>query len=309
MIVGAIAIAAALFLIVELTGFNTRQDGQAGLTTTDESESTGLVPLSFSNVSEFVDDGRRKLRITGRAEPGSVVALQDRGERLRQLKANAEGNWSATLESDGKAMVIEAMMYLNDATVAHRAEETIFRIPVPNSPDIASAEFIVPALVLVSAPGTPSRIIQSPFGGAPTTGSLTMGAVDYDDAGGVILSGTTSEAGRVRLYAGRAAIGETRVGAGGRWNFIAGNMLPFGEYPLRAELISPGKERVQVAVPFERLPPLAEAEGNEGALSVNFAPYRWQVRRTLIGGGTQSTVIFSPNVVLDVSEDAPVPEE
>ena len=119
-----------------------------------------------------------------------------------------------------------------------------------------------------------------------------MGPIDYDDAGGVIFSGTTSEAGRVRLYAGEAAIGETRVGAGGRWNFIAGRMLPMGEYDVRAELIRPDAERVQVTVPFERLPPVEMDQAN--IPRVRFEPFRWQIRRALLGGGAQNTVIFAP---------------
>ncbi len=306
MIIGALAIAGALYFIVQLSGSPDAPDSAKSAENSDTMESGGIKPLSFSNVSEFVENGRRRLRVSGQAEPGSVVAFQDRGERLRQVRTNEQGEWGVTIDSDNKAMVIEAMMYNGQETVTHRAEETIFRIPTPNSPEVAASEFITPALIMVSAPGSPTRIIQSPFGGSPTSGPLTIGAVDYDDTGGLIISGTTSEAGRVRLYAGRAAIGETRVGVKGRWNYIAGNMLPFGEYPLRAELIRSSENRVQVAVPFERLPPLADASGNEGALSVNFEPYRWQVRRTLIGGGTQSTVIFSPNVVMP--EDTPEPD-
>jgi len=34
-----------------------------------------------------------------------------------------------------------------------------------------------------------------------------MGPIDFDDTGGVIFSGVTSEGGRVRLYANESAIG------------------------------------------------------------------------------------------------------
>lgn len=42
-----------------------------------------------------------------------------------------------------------------------------------------------------------------------------MGALDYDDSGGVIFSGSTKEAGLVKVYAGEILVGETRVEAGG----------------------------------------------------------------------------------------------
>jgi len=144
-------------------------------------------------------------------------------------------------------------------------------------------------------PGGPSRIVQSPFGGSPTSGPLTMGPIDYDDSGGVILSGTTEAEGRVRIYAGGEAFGETRVGAGGRWNFIAGNLLPRGEYPLSAELIDSQGVKARVSVPFALLPPSeSDAQSTSSLPEVKYEPFRWQVRRTLIGGGHQTTAIFAP---------------
>jgi len=298
MMIGGLAIALALFLIVQYAGNRAAQTGgqPTPIETGEPPEQRGLTPISFINVSEFMGNSGTMMRLTGAAEPGSIVVLRNRGERLRQIKVNDAGEWALTLSSEGQAMVIEAEMLAGEGTIDMRAEETIFRIPVPKSPDVAAAEFISPALIMVSAPGSPSRIVQSPFGGSPTNGPLTMGAVDYDDTGGVIFSGTTAQSGRIRLYAGNAAIGETRIGAEGRWNFIAGNMLPFGEYIIRAELIQPGRERIGISVPFERLQPLKVPDDNEGALSVKYEPYRWQLRRTLIGGGTQSTVIFAPDV-------------
>ncbi|WP_409432223.1 hypothetical protein ACJ3XI_08360 [Litorimonas sp. RW-G-Af-16] len=305
MIIGGLAIAIALYLIVqsnhlrqEFSVSDSAITSPAASTMSDRTEAKGLVPISFASVSEFMEGPFRKLTLSGVAEPSSVIVLQNRGDRLRQIKVTEEGAWNVTLDIDGQAMVIEALMYMDDETVNVRAEEMIFRIPVPKSPDVAATEFTSDALIMVSAPGSPTRIIQSPFGGSPTNEALTIGAVDYDDAGGVIFSGTTSVPGRIRLYAGNAAIGETRIGAEGRWNFIAGKMLPFGEYIIRAELIQPNAERLGISVPFERLPPLRPAQGGEGALSVTFEPYRWQVRRSLIGGGTQSTVIFAPNVII-----------
>ena len=122
-----------------------------------------------------------------------------------------------------------------------------------------------------------------------------MGPIDYDDSGGVILSGTTASEGRVRIYAGGEAFGETRVGAGGRWNFIAGNLLPRGEYPISAELIGADGIQARVSVPFELLPPSQdEAKTASDLPEVKYEPFRWQVRRVLLGGGHQTTTIFAP---------------
>lgn len=312
MVIGGLVMALGLFLAVQYVPRG--GDENAG-ETTPTAQSTaqtkdGLTPIAFTNVSEAIEEGQLRLRITGQAQADSVIVLRNRGERLRQLKSDSAGDWSVVLAVDEQPMVVEALMFLEEGGVNIRAEETIFRIPVPNSPDIAAAEFIAPGLVMVSAPGAPTRVIQSPFGASPNNGALSMGAIDYDDAGGVIFSGASAEAGRIRLYAGGQVIGETRVGPDGRWNFIAGKMLPLGEYVIRIELIRADNERTQLSVPFERLPPETRPQGTEGALSVKFGPYRWQVRRSLIGGGAQSTVIFSPSVILErASEDDETPSE
>jgi len=65
-----------------------------------------------------------------------------------------------------------------------------------------------------------------------------LSVIDYDYQGGVIITGTSSVPGRVRFSAQNAVIGETGIGVGGRWNFIAGRLLPrIRVINIRAELI------------------------------------------------------------------------
>lgn len=301
MVVGGLVLALLLYLLVQVSGIINRtvpSENQAGEPA--KIERSGIRPVTFANVNAFTEDGQSRLRLSGSAEPEAVVVITNRGERLRQIKTDADGSWSLTLEAGDRPMALEALLFVEDMGANMRSDETVFRIPVPNAEAVASANFITPALVMISAPGMPSRIMQSPFGGSPTSGPLMLGAIDYDDAGGVIISGTTSEPGRVRLYAGGQAnevgqaIGETRVGPDGRWSFIAGKMLPRGEYNVSAELIRTDGPRVQISVPFEMLAPIPEMSDDSGAITVSFQPYRWQVRRALLGGGLQSTVIFAP---------------
>ena len=306
MVVAGLFIAVSFFLIGE---FVNNPEGKGPVVnsrsvTSASSEAKRWTPISFLNLSEYTQNDQRQLRITGIAEPKSLIVLRNRGEDLHQIRSDEAGDWVTTLDVNEQAMVIEAVMFIEDNDVSIRAEETIFRIPVPSSENIPAAEFITPALIMVSAPGAPSRIIQSPFGGAPAVASLSLAAIDYDDAGGVIFSGATTGKGRIRLYAGGQAIGETRIGIDGRWTFIAGKMLPLGEYIVRADLIRPDGNRTQLSLPFERLAPLpVSGKGGEGAMSINFEPYRWQIRRTLIGGGVQNTVVFSPRIVLPKADE------
>jgi hypothetical protein len=302
-------VVAAMVLAVILYGFiQMPERGEDGGTsvTIDPAAATGTMigvkPASFQQISEFRDGGSQRLRLSGQGEAGAVIVLTNRGERLRQTRVNDLGQWGVTLNIEDGPMALEAQLYSGENTPSVRSEETVFRLPVPESDDIATANYTTSALIMVTAPGGPSRVIQSPFGGAPTSGPLSLSVIDYDFTGGVIISGTSSVPGRVRIYAQNAAIGETGIGVGGRWNYIAGSMLPRGQLEIRAELIPAAgtlnapTEPISVSVPFNFLRPLSENETDgSGALSVNFEPLQWQVRRTLIGGGGQSTVIFSPD--------------
>ena len=264
-----------------------------------------LTPVTITSVTETTQSGGPTLRLAGQAEAGSVVVLMDRGERVRQVRTDEDGAWSAGVPvPDGPPMAVEAELFVGEEgepQISIRGEQTVFRIH--RAADRMEGR---PALIMISAPAEPSRIISSPFGGLPGNGPLYFGAADYDDAGGVIFSGLSEVPGRVRLYIGNAAIGDTGVGADGRWAYIASSVMPVGRSDVRAELLAETGERVAVRVPFERLPPMrGVGEGDDGALSVAFEPYRWQVRRALLGGGVQSTSIFAP----EESAETPVAQE
>ncbi len=274
---------------------------------------TGTQPASFQQISEFREGEALKLRLAGKAEPGAVVVITNRGERIRQVAVNELGQWGLTLDVEDAPMALEAQLYVGEDMAGVRSEETVFRLAIPateaekNSEKDAAEDappapiYKTSALIMVTAPGSPSRIIQSPFGGAPSSGPLTLTVIDYDYSGGIIITGTSSIPGRVRFYAQNAVVGETGIGVGGRWNFIAGRMLPRANINITAELIpAPGAPNVpdgpiSITVPFNFLSPLQEQDTDgSGALSVNIDSQQWQVRRTLIGGGGQSTVIFAP---------------
>ena len=298
MIIVGLGLAGILLILVQFTSALSKTPLISSNETTIEEKSApidnGLTPVFFKTISEYGSETAKKVGINGTSEPNAVLTLLNQNTRLRQFKSDADGTWDVVIdiESD-RALALEIVMFV-EGDLSIRGDETIYRLPVPYSED-DSKNLLRPALIMVSAPGGPSRIVQSPFGGSPTNGPLSMGPIDYDDSGGVILSGTTAAEGRVRIYAGGEAFGETRVGAGGRWNFIAGNLLPQGEYPISAELIGVEGVEARVSVPFERLPPSKNDSKSPSDLpDVKYEPYRWQVRRVLIGGGHQTTTIFAP---------------
>jgi len=321
-IIGGLLLAVGLIVTLQMLDVVSRWSGteeQRPAIETNETTSLGIAPTLFTDVAEFSDGVKKTLRLSGTAEPSSVVVILDNGERVRQIRSDDDGNWAVSLDAvDVRPMVLEAILF-NETGVTIRGDETVYRVVLPAPPsdesdaenseeasdpedaDVIEADSLLledslpeplPTLIMVSAPGAPSRIVKSPFGGSPTSGPLTMGPIDYDDAGGVIFSGSTTSEGRIRLYTNDSIIGETRVSASGRWNFIAGRILPRGEHDIRAELISGAGALAEVTVPFELLPP-TQAQSTPVPL-VQFEPFRWQVRRELLGGGFQTTVVFAP---------------
>jgi len=322
-VVGGLILALGLIVTLQMLDVVSRWSGNEEsrpVVETNEAASLGIAPTLFTDVAEFSDGVKKTLRLSGTAEPNSIVVILDNGERIRQIKSDDDGNWAVSLDAiDERPMVLEAILF-NETGVTIRGDETVYRVVLPMPPsedseDTDAQEEVVetevtevieadtllleeslpeprPTLIMVSAPGAPSRIVKSPFGGSPTNGPLTMGPIDYDDAGGVIFSGTTTSEGRIRLYTNNSMIGETRVSASGRWNFIAGRILPRGEHDIRAELVSVAGVITEITVPFELLPP-TQAKSTPVPL-VEFEPFRWQVRRELLGGGFQTTVVFAP---------------
>jgi len=275
-----------LYFVLGLSDSNDASESEAKLTSEPvDFGMTGVQPASFLQVEELQDGKRSRLRLSGQAEPNGVVVISNLGERYRQVRVNDLGRWDVTLDINDQPMALEALLYMTEEGAAIRSEETVFRIPTPrvdkdegtalNQPsnsDVVTDEAQTPdyktsALIMVTAPGSPSRIVQSPFGQAPTEGPLSLSVIDYDHQGGVIITGTSSVPGRVRFSAQNAVIGETGIGVGGRWNFIAGRLLPrIRVINIRAELIpAPGalnapEERVSVTVPFNFLPLLQEED-------------------------------------------------
>jgi len=244
-----------------------------------------FIPPVFRDIAE----DNERLSLSGTSEPLAVMTLLNRGERLRQVRADKDGDWAFVVDViPDQPMALDVDMYM-ESGLKFRADETVFRIPPPvigEGEDIVSVQS---ALILVTAPGGPSRIVQSPFAAPLTDGPLGLGPVDYDDSGGVIFSGTSGVPGRVRIYGDGAVIGETQISEGGRWFFIAGDTLPEGPYTIAAELSTADGAKSRVTASFARLLP----QDAIGSPFVVYGRNMWQVRRGLSGGGAQTTAIFS----------------
>jgi len=243
------------------------------------------------------------LFLRGTSEADAVVSILGNGERRRQIRADKDGIWEAEIDTSANNVLALSLASFLSEDIAFYGDELLIRVAPDTGSPLDNDEFSAeldgdnnsldrsPSLVLLTAPGGPSRVIQTPFGRLPTQGALTLGAIEYDDLGGVIFSGFASRAGRVRIFGDNELIGESRVGSNGRWYLIAAETLPLGPYNLKAQLQEADGRETNIEVNIQRLPPGQNADQSP---YVVFNDNVWHVRRDLKGGGVQYTVILSP---------------
>lgn len=241
------------------------------------------------------------LTIEGRATPKSQVTLLIDGAPAQTVRVSAgDPAWEISTKLPParirrRVVTLTLTSKLSDDTVM-RSEQSLIVLTEPVN--------FSQALVLTT-PGAATRVLQSGFGGLLSAGGLTLEAADYDDAGGIIFSGSTRESGRIRMQAGRAVIGETGADANGRWDLISGSTLPVGTYAMRLQSISSdNRVQAQIDLPFVRSAPKRSPEIMQGAQDsietvepaarIVFEDRRWILSRPLSGGGFQHTVLYAP---------------
>lgn len=290
MLVTGLILALGLFIAVQVSQNIGKSDADGADQPVNSQETPDpnatVDPVIFQSVSE--QGGR--LRMTGTSAPKAEIKIENKGNELTRVVADDAGAWQAeiTVEQD-QTLEIDLVVNIREGANI-RSDEKLYRIAAPvSNKDTEGADH--PALLLITAPGGPSRVFQSPFRGMPTNGGLSLGPIDYDDSGGVIFSGVSEREGRVRIFANNLAVGEIRVAQNGRWFFIAADTLPVGTVDIRTDLIVDGTVMASLEVPFERR---VDDHQDSFDVSVNYEPFVWQIRRKLLGGGYQYTAIFAP---------------
>jgi len=251
------------------------------LTAISEHANHSIPPAIFRNVAEV--DGEIILR--GTAQKNAEVSILDKSETIQTVIADSDGVWTLNLSMPGvQELALSLKSKIDDITIP--SDELLFIVRDANYNN---------SLILLTAPGGPSRIISSPFRTLPEGDGLTLGAIDYDERGSAIFSGFSDRPGRVRVYGDWSVIGETGVTIDGRWFLIAGEALPDSIYNLRFELRETNRAASVIGVDMHPMPKDIDIDA---PIYVSKDENMWHVRRRLIGGGQQYTAIMSPDFVL-----------
>jgi len=239
--------------------------------------------------------------LMGTGVSGAGISLLAKTNEIARTKVGANGEWklgfSYDLQSEPSAL--DVLMVTPDGHQI-RSDQSLFVILNPHGlteeESLAEGVSNKKALLLLTAPGANSRVLQTPYSALPRKDGFSLEVIDYDNSGGVIFSGSANRHGKVRIYAGENLVGESHVDSGGRWSLIFGSIMPLGEYKISAELVIDETPAVRLTLPFARMQPLFEAEGNPTIL-VQHLDDRIQIGRALFGGGYQYSVIYAPEAL------------
>ena len=145
-----------------------------------------------------------------------------------------------------------------------------------------------------------AEVMQQPQGRPTPEGSdeanLAFRVVQYTNTGGLVVSGTASEAWRVRVKLDGRRLGATRADPGsGQWSIIYRDDISAGLYTLKARALDAGGDVVARArTPFASQPNVRGLD-DERLVVVQPGSNLWTIARRTYGEGVQYTTIYNAN--------------
>ena len=233
--------------------------------------------------------------IAGRGPPGAEIIVNAGNEVLAETRADGFGEWVVVpdrpLSPGPQDLGIQAR--LPDGRVIRSEQVVTLLVPGPEAP----AEERAVAVLQDREGGAPPRVMQSPIAAPPgQVGELTLDAVQYDEAGNLVLSGKARLGGEVRVFVDGQPIGLAEADVAGAWQIAPDAAVDIGRHDLRLEQINAeGQLVAQISLPFMRASP-AETQGlAPGEMIVQPGTSLWRIARNTYGRGVLFTVIFLAN--------------
>jgi nucleoid-associated protein YgaU len=247
------------------------------------------VPPSFDIVK--IDPSGHAV-IAGRAAPGATVQVLDGDKKLGEVTADARGEWVLTptepMAPGERQLTLTATDPANGSKT--KSSDTVALSVAPPTP--AGKSSGGPGTVAVLLPGNanePAKALQVPNA---HSGSLSLDTAEYNDSGGLMLSGHATPGATLRLYAENAQIATVTADPQGKWSSVTPRPSTTGKVELRVdELGADGTVAQRIAEPFE--PQVAEAP--TGSYTVKTGNSLWAIARKAYGEGTHYTIIYSAN--------------
>ncbi|MDA1131700.1 MAG: LysM peptidoglycan-binding domain-containing protein, partial [Proteobacteria bacterium] len=231
--------------------------------------------------------------IAGRAEPGAEVTVQAGGEAFAVTRADPFGEWVVAPEGPLAAgpQEITLRAVTPDGIVTRSNQVVTVVVPGDAGPPGDRAVAVLQDREGAAAPRLLQGAIPDPGARA---GELTLDAVQYDDAGNVVLSGKARTGTEIRVFVDDNAVGIGAPDEAGFWQMTPDQPLDVGRHLLRLEQVDvAGIVVARVELPFMRAAPVAGLAAGE--VIVQPGTNLWRIARATYGQGLLYTVIFLAN--------------
>jgi nucleoid-associated protein YgaU len=244
--------------------------------------------------------------IAGRASPGAVVRLRNKGVVIGEAKADENGHFALVPRALGTG---EHLLTLDVEGSAAGMQGQSVTIVVP-------AERSAEVVVALSEPGVATRILSDrPAAPSAPSAALRIRSAEADEMGGFYATGTAAPGATVRLSLNGVAVATVEADKEGRWSLKVERGMKSGAYLVRADQIdAAGKILAQAEVPFDyperpappqvAAPAPAPAKPGDAAhavvpevrsVTVQRGDSLWRISQRLLGSGYRYTQIYAAN--------------
>ncbi|MGH7123894.1 MAG: LysM peptidoglycan-binding domain-containing protein [Stellaceae bacterium] len=243
--------------------------------------------------------------IAGRADPGASVTVLDGATVVATVTADAHGEWVALPDKPLKPGSHE--LSLTEASPAGGPDQksaNVVVVAVPEPKQTQSGAAAQPLAVLMprqgegaakSLQGPPSAPPAAAVGAAGSGTAPQIGAIQYDSAGHLSVSGRAAPDERVLLYIENKPVGDTHADANGDWTVKPSDAVAAGNYGLRVDSIGKDdKVKARAQLQFRRVDPPKELAGSQ-FLVVQPGDTLWHIARRTYGEGLLFTDIYHAN--------------
>jgi nucleoid-associated protein YgaU len=234
--------------------------------------------------------------LAGRAPAGSHVRVLDGdGKEIGTARADRAGEWAIVTAGPLAAGAHELRLEAELGDGRKLASEGPLALAIPESDKGPTGALVV---ALAEKPGQASRALQQPGPESPRAGALALGAVDYDDAGDLVLGGSAPPGSTVRAYLNDRPLGAATADSAGRWTLRPDGPVAAGQHALRVDQLGPGGKVVsRVEAPFSRAAPAVVAALARSGQHIVVQPGNslWRIARSIYGAGMRYTVIYRAN--------------
>ena len=233
--------------------------------------------------------------IAGRSTPNAEITVLVSGEVVAVTRADAFGEWVAIPDNPLPPGPRELTVLAQAPNGERIRSEQIVTVIIPGNgaPTDERAVAVLQDRAGIAVPRLLQGAVQDP---AALPGALTLDAVQYDEAGNIVLAGRARQGLDVQAFIDNRRVGVVAADPAGLWQMTPAETIEVGRHELRLEQVDPaGVLIAQVAVPIVRAAPEAIRTLAPGEVIVQPGNSLWRLARNVYGRGTLYTVLYLAN--------------